>query len=88
MVARLLDLPDDLCSLEFDKPDLDAVRAAIRKTWGEPKIVDYAMSASVEFGGQSFTYQNEWDDPCLISSTPAGREILEALADLLNAPQP
>ncbi|MEP4195120.1 MAG: hypothetical protein ABJL99_05710 [Aliishimia sp.] len=31
------------------------------------------------FGGSSFTFTNEWDDPCLIAGTDEGDEILKAL---------
>jgi hypothetical protein len=30
----------------------------------------------VKFGGEEFTFQNEWDDPCLISHSANGDELL------------
>jgi hypothetical protein len=42
------------------------------------------VSATMFFCGECFTYQDEWDDPCLISSAPRGKEILERLADWLG----
>lgn len=34
------------------------------------------IATVVSFGGETFTYQNEWDDPCLISSSNKGDELL------------
>ena len=71
-------------SLEFAPEDKADVRAAIQELFGQPQITPGVVSATILFGGECFTYQDEWDDPCLISSSPRGKEILERLADWLG----
>jgi hypothetical protein len=71
-------------SLEFDPEDKEVVKTAIRESFGEPKVIQHVISSTVQIDGEEFTYQNEWEDPCLITSTARGAEILQAIADKLG----
>ncbi|WP_294130796.1 hypothetical protein [Sphingobium sp.] len=84
MAITILTLPNGHLSLEFDVIDLPNVIAAVRKHYGVPLIQQYPVLAVFAFGGCSFTFQNEWDDPCLISSSSDGDEILNKLCAELN----
>ncbi len=85
MEISLLALPDGHLSLEFGTSDLAAVAAAIRNRYGEPAVTRHLASAEYRFGGCSFTFQNEWDDPCMISGSPEGDAVLRALADAIDS---
>jgi hypothetical protein len=79
MAVSLLQVGDHL-SLEFDVSDLDAVRAYIREI--HPDVTSRwagAIAMVVQFAAEEFTFQNEWDDPCLISGTARGDELLRAI---------
>lgn len=80
MAVSLLRGPT-IVSLEFDPEDKEVVKAAIRESFGEPKVTQHVISSTVRIDGEEFTYQNECDDPCLISSTARGAEILQTIAD-------
>jgi hypothetical protein len=74
---------ETIFSLEFAPEDKADVWAAIQELFGQPKIAPEVVSATIFFGGESFTYQDEWDAPCLISSSARGKEFLERLAGRL-----
>ena len=80
MAVSLLRGPT-VVSLEFEPEDKEVVKAAVRESFGEPKVTQHGISSTVQIDGEEFTYQNEWDDPCLITSTARGAEILQAIAD-------
>ncbi len=81
MTATLLTLSNGHLSLEFDTSDLPAVREAIRRRYGEPSVERYVTLSVLRFADSSFTFQNDWDDPCLISGSAEGDDILKALHD-------
>ncbi|WP_139330357.1 MULTISPECIES: hypothetical protein [Sphingomonas] len=66
-------------SLEFATTDLDTVRACIRAFYGKVSSKAAGMATVVTFGGESFTFQDEWDDPCLISHSVKGNDRLRAI---------
>ena len=74
---------ETIFSLEFAPEDRVDVWAAIQALFGESQIIPGVVSADVLFGGERFTYQDEWDDPCLISSSARGQAFLERLAERL-----
>ena len=74
---------ETIYSLEFAPEDKADVWAAIQELFGQLEITPEVVSATVLFGGERFTYQDEWDDPCLISSSTRGKEFLERLAERL-----
>lgn len=84
MAATLLSLSNGHYSLEFEPADLPAVASAIRDHYGVPDKRQYPTSAEYRFGGCSFTFQNEWDDPCLISGSAEGDDILKNLHHVLD----
>lgn len=84
MAVTLLPLSNGHYSLEFESADLPSVASAIRDRYGVPDKRQYPASAEYRFGGCSFTYQNEWDDPCLISGSAEGDDILKSLHDVLS----
>lgn len=84
MALTLLPLSNGHYSLEFEPTDLPSVASAIRDHYGVPDKRQYPTSAEYRFGGCSFTFQNEWDDPCLISGSAAGDEILRNLHNALD----
>ncbi len=85
MSFRLLTCDNGVLSLEFEPSDMDGVRAVIIRQFGALTVERRVISSEVHFGGESFTFQNEWDDPCLITSTENGRAILRRLYDDLIA---
>lgn len=85
MAITLLPLSDGHVSLEFATSDLDLIGSAIRREYGVPVVKRHVMSAEYRFGGASFTFQNEWDDPCLISGSDEGDQILRHLAAVIAA---
>ena len=80
MAVSILNLTEGGVSLEFDSGDTKAVREAIRRRYGPLRRRWHVLSADVTFGGERFVFQNEWNDPCLISRSAAGAEMLERIA--------
>jgi hypothetical protein len=70
---------DDHLSLEFATSDLDGLRSYIRDRYPDVSSKAAGIATVVSFGGESFTFQNEWDDPCLISRSAKGDELLRAI---------
>jgi hypothetical protein len=85
MAVNLLRLPDGHFSLEFDPSDTLHVNSVISAIYGKPVKTQYAISAMYAFRGVEFTFQNEWDDPCLISGSEEGDIILENLFNMVSA---
>jgi hypothetical protein len=63
-------------SLEFEPSDLETVRSCIRERFADVTTRAAGIATIVRFGGESFTFQAEWDDPCLISGSERGDELL------------
>lgn len=78
MAVALLAVGEHL-SLEFEADDLPTVRAYIRERYPDWKATPAGIATVVRFGGEDFTFQNEWDDPCLLSSTTRGDELLRTI---------
>ena len=74
---------ETIFSLEFAMDDRADVWAAIQELYGQPKVTPRVISATVRIDGEGFFYQDEWDDPCLISSSTRGKEMLKRLAERL-----
>jgi len=85
MAISILNLSGGGVSLEFSSSDAKAVREAIRQRYGLMRRRWFVMSADVTFGGERFVFQNEWNDPCLISRSATGAEMLERIASDLGA---
>ena len=78
MPVSLLKVGDNL-SLEFDISDLQAVKSYIRERYPDVTSKAAGIATVVSFGGEDFTFQNEWDDPCLISRSVRGDELLRVI---------
>jgi len=70
---------DGHVSLEFNTSDLDALRLCIQELYGEVSGKTVGIVTVVAFGGEDFTFQNEWDDPCLISHSVNGNDLLRTI---------
>ena len=79
MATSLLQVGDHL-SLECDTSDLDALRNFIRDHHPDLTSTAAGIAIVVRFGGEQFTFQNEWDDPCLISGSAKGDSLLRAIS--------
>ena len=66
-------------SLEFEVADLDAVRSYIQAHYADVTSEAAGIAAIVTIEGEPFTFQNEWDDPCLISASARGDELLRSI---------
>jgi hypothetical protein len=84
-MGSLLELNGGMASLEISESDIAIVKQLIIEMWGVPKVTRHPACDSLEFAGESFTFQNDWNDPCLIADTNGGREILRILCERLNA---
>ncbi|NYT39948.1 hypothetical protein HZY97_04210 [Sphingomonas sp. R-74633] len=84
MSASLVRQQSGYYSLELETADLDALKSAILDRYGTPKTKRYPMLTVYRFGGCSFTFQHQWDDPCLIASSAEGDAILETLHGVLS----
>ena len=84
MTIELLKLRNGHLSLEFEEKDVPEVVETITTIFGKASEKQYVMAAEVTFGGATFICQNEWEDPCLISSTHEGDQCLRQLHEKLN----
>jgi hypothetical protein len=75
MPVSLLTVGEHL-SLEFEPTDVDAVQSYIREQYPDVRSKAAGIATIVKFGGEEFTFQNDWDDPCLISHSANGDELL------------
>ena len=69
----------DRLSLEFEVTDLDAVQSYIQDHYAGVRSKAAGIVTIVTIKGEPFTFQNEWDDPCLISGSAKGDELLRAI---------
>ena len=77
MAVTLVSLSDGKSSsLEFASDNIEIVRQAILDLFGVATSEQHITYSTIVFGGEKFLFQNEWDDPCLIASTKAGRNLL------------
>ncbi|MDY6922613.1 MAG: hypothetical protein SWI22_01480 [Pseudomonadota bacterium] len=84
MAISIMTLTGGGVSLEFDTADAPAVRKAIARRYGRIRRRWFVLAAEVTFGGERFAFQNEWNDPCLISLSAVGAEMLERVASDLG----
>ena len=85
MTTQIVKIKNGLTSLEFEEDDMSAVRSTIVALFGKASVTKYVMASEVKFGGETFAFQNEWDDPCLISGTEQGGEYLQRIHAALKA---
>ena len=83
MASRILELSNGHVSLEFEEEDIPSIRKSVARLFSEVTQKQFVMASSVGFGGEEFAFQNEWNDPCLISGTALGDVHLRRIhADL------
>jgi hypothetical protein len=86
MTVSLLQLSTGSASLEFSSDDKPSVIGAIEARFGRLQKGRVGMEdVSYEFGGEEFVYYDAWDEPCLISCSAAGTEMLGLVAQDLGA---
>jgi len=88
MAVTLLSLSNGLLSLEFEPSDMSSVAAVIRARFGEVSSRPLPTATRYTFGGCSFLFQNEWDDPCLVSQCVEGSKLLKEIWAVLKADAP
>ncbi len=83
MTVSLLEHDNGRVSLEFEESDFPAVVQTIQSTHGESTRKRHATYVEYWIGDARFLFQNEWDAPCLISTSAEGDVILKSLAEKL-----
>lgn len=83
MTLSLLQAGNHL-SLEFEPSELETVRSYICARYPDMLSERAGIVTVVRFGGEKFTFQSEWDDPCLISGSNGGDELLREIYRLLT----
>ena len=69
------------CSLEFAEADIERVRQALEKRYGVPEVDRSHPSITIyRYPGAHLTFQNDWENPCLIASDACGIAMLEHIA--------
>lgn len=76
MAITLLELSHGHLSLEFEEDDIPEVVEAIGTLFGKATKHQYVLASEVKFGGATFIFQNEWQDPSLTASTHQGDQCL------------
>ena len=80
MAIDLIGLGDGGVSLEFDTADFPIVRDRLVALFGPYTaewVIDYAV---IDIGGERLILDDEWDDPCLLATTPRGNAMLRTIA--------
>ncbi|NEX92738.1 hypothetical protein [Caulobacter sp. 17J65-9] len=80
MAVSMLPLKGGGLSLEFELADVERVSSSLRDHFGTPQVEHHPFHLVYKFKQADLLFQNEWDDPCLIASTPEGVAMLEKLA--------
>lgn len=83
MAVSILPLKDGALSLEFEPVDVERVASSLYDHFGRPHVEHHPFHLVYRFKQAELFFQNAWDDPCLIASTPEGVAMLEKLAATL-----
>lgn len=84
MSISLLELANGRVSLEFEESDFSVIVKTIRDIHGVPNKTLKATYTEYQFEGSRFLFQNEWEEPCLISTSAKGDAILRFLAEQIE----
>jgi hypothetical protein len=76
---KLLELPEGMVSLEFEPSERDGLIRSLKR-FGPLKRRPRATHVDISVGGEQFIYENEWDEPCLISTSKGAAAILREVA--------
>ena len=75
---KLLQLPKGMVSLEFPPSERDDLMRRLALL-GSVKRQRHASHEKVSVGAVQFIHEDEWDEPCLISTSVAGADLLREL---------
>ncbi len=75
---KLLELPDGMVSLEFQASERGGLMERLGK-FGSVRRQPQARYVRISVGPEQFVYQDEWDEPSLISTSKAGAKLLRRL---------
>lgn len=78
MAVTLLKVGEHL-SLELAPEDLDRVNGFIRSRWLDARSRTAGLYRVISFGGAEFTFQDDWVDPCFVSGTDRGDDLLRQI---------
>ena len=78
MAFSLLQVGERL-SLDFETSNLETFWSHLRQHHPDMRTKMSGIYTVVTLGGERFLFGNEWDDPCLISETSEGDELLRAI---------
>ena len=67
--------------VEFKDEERRALMAAIRERFGRPEMEAFPGASIWRFGGAAFTFYDPLGEPCLISDSEHGDDILQLLLE-------
>lgn len=77
---QILELPEGKVSLEFAPSEANRIQQVL-KTFGKVRRrQEGVVHDLLKIGRIELIYYFEWDEPCLISTSPAGSTLLRELA--------
>jgi hypothetical protein len=76
---KLLKLPEGMVSLEFLPSERDELMRRLRH-FGTVKRQPQASYDRISVGAVQLIHEDEWDEPCLISTSAAGADLLREVA--------
>ena len=85
MAISLLPLSNGSVSLELDPADFDDVREVITVLFGAVASDARPSYSRLTFGGETFLFEQEWNEPCLIAMSEAGGLMLEQIFEHLQS---
>ena len=71
-------------SLEMDPLGLEAVRSFIKQTYPDMANHTAGIVTLVRFVGAEFIFENEWDDPYLLSKSSEGDALLRSICNRIG----
>ena len=81
MSVNVLELNSERVSLEFARDEFPTIMSRLRRR-GKVSRRQEASFDILEVRGEEFILMDEWDEPCLLSRSPAGDAILRAVAQV------
>ena len=76
---NIIEMASNNVSLEFGPSELDAVLSGLRG-YGQLRREARTTYELLTVDGEQFIFENEWDEPCLISKSARGDAMLRELA--------
>jgi hypothetical protein len=82
--VSILEVSAGRVSLEFASDEREVVFAAAKRRYGPAQHKWFVTDAQATFGEETFAFQDEWGEACLISLTTEGAAMLRTLASDLG----